>query len=186
MLRDETLTPLHRGAMRISLFAVLLLTLAAPGSAQDNDSAFRVGRLAVVLPSEFASIIPGGVSVIQEGNSTLRLALFSDSASGRIVTVAAHTGQSWWQRFLYKRGYGASNSTPHEYKRINPDLLPLSSVFGETVGAAFTIASSRHGESGVMVRGCDDEMCYQVTAGGPTVNSGSGLRFARLLSGVTR
>lgn len=173
--------------MRLLVLAVLCATLCTSASAQDGGLRIhRVGLLTVTLPAAFESIIAGGTSVVESEGIELRQALFTDPSSGRMVGVLSYTGQSWWQRFRFKRGFGASDATPHTYRRVSPRALPLSDEFGATVGAAFTLETER-GESAVLVRGCDADVCYEVTAGGPsTGRDASGLQFAGLLSGVNR
>ena len=172
--------------MRPLLAAALVLLACPPVTAQDSDpQGHTVGPLTLTLPASFESVLDDGVREIEEG--ALRLALFADSTTGRMVSVAVHSGQSWWWRFRFKRGYGARGQTPHEYRRVDPDTLPLAQSLAETVGAAFTLERSDHEEAAVLIRGCSDETCYAITAGGPSSGSERpGLEFASLLSGVNR
>ena len=172
--------------MRVVLFSALLVALATPALAQDTDlRRHEVGPLTVSLPGEFASVIEGGVSVVEIDGVEIRQALFAAPASDREVGILVYTGQSWLQRFRFKRGYGASDETPHTYSRVDPSTLPLTDSFGRTVGSAFTLTMS-NGESAVLVRGCDGDVCYEVTSAGPEAGADTGLKHAALLAGVAR
>jgi len=169
--------------MRVVLLLVLSVALVAP-SALAQDEELRVHEtplFEVLLPSTF---LPD-TSVVAEDSWETRINFFIDTASDRMLVITTHTGWSWWQRFKFNRGWGASKQTPHTYTRITPASLRLAEPLASSAGSAFYLESPTSDIAGLEIRGCEDTVCYSISVGDGSAGSDvTAQEFASELSGI--
>ncbi|HEX9952059.1 MAG TPA: hypothetical protein VGB53_09845 [Rubricoccaceae bacterium] len=169
---------------RSGLTALVAVLISSTAFAQTPGVAsHRFDRLSISLPASFRA----STSTPPQERDGVRhhIGVFEDVASGRLVIVTSVSGLSRWQRVTFKRGIGHSGSANYSYDRVPLNSLPLSAGFAELAGVAYTAREAGGGTEGLLVRGCDDETCYEVAVQGPAAGAGArGASFAGLLSGV--
>ena len=154
-------------AMRIAFLSALAVALLLPMAGAQDTAIHETPRFTVTLPATFKA----DVHVVPAGGNELRSDYFFDSESQRLVTITTYTGLSWWQRFRFHRGWGASKQTPHTYHRVAPETLGLSPSLTTLAGSAFFLDRPDSDGVGIQIRGCDGDVCYSIGVGDPQAGS---------------
>ena len=136
--------------------ALLLAVLVSAGA-----SAQVVDPFDVSLPPEFEE---AAVTDLSEAH---RVGVFMDTTAHRMVVVRTVRDLSWLERQTFRRGWriGESNRSL-DYARIDAETLPLSGRLAEAATSAFAVTGERPHDAGIVVRGCDAAVCFELTVGG--------------------
>ena len=162
----------------LPLLAAGLVT-AASAQPESNWYPTTVDAISVSLPGSFR------YTPATEPEPGMRLQLFMDADSDRMVVVTTNRSLSWLQRWRFKRGRGVPGSNDGAtYERVAaPALHP---TLAPSVGSAFRAVGTRDDErAGTLVRGCRGDLCFEITVVGPVLDtSAEATPHADLLAGI--
>lgn len=165
--------------------ALLLVVLCATAVHAQPDRVHRLtsAPLAITLPADFETAGETALDAETSIQVFSRIGTASGPSPNTYLIVETHRGFSALKRFLFRRGVGIQRQTPSiALDRIDADRLPLTSRLAGTVGAAFVATDPPdRASAGLVVRGCDGDVCYAVSAQGPGDDA---FAVAPLLAGI--
>lgn len=166
---------------------LLLLALCAASVHAQPQRLHRLtsAPLAITLPADFQTEGETAIGPKTSVQVFSRIGTSGGPNPNTYVIVETHRGLSAMRRFLFRRGVGIQRQSPTiAFERIDVVRLPLSETLAASVGSAFVAAHAPDRASvGLVVRGCEGDVCYAVSASGPADRPG--LAYAQLLAGVT-
>ncbi|WP_412068548.1 hypothetical protein [Rubrivirga sp. IMCC43871] len=170
---------------------LLLLALCATAADAQPERRHRLvsAPLAITLPADFETrdeAAVGETALAAETSVQIFSRVGVDHSPNTYVIVETHRGLSTLQRFLFRRGVGLQRQTPSiAFERIDLARLPLAKALAASAGSAFVATREADRSSvGVVVRGCEGEVCYAVMASGPSGPAADGMTYAPLLAGL--
>ena len=164
---------------------LLLLALCASVAHAQPERVHRLSSapLVLTLPADFETAGETAIDARTSVQVFSRIGTDDGPGPNTYVVVETHRGMSALKRFLFRRGVGIQRQTPSvAFDRIDAERLPLPARLAETVGAAFVATDTPdRASAGLVVRGCDGEVCYAVAAQGPGTDA---FAVAPLLAGL--
>ncbi len=164
--------------------ALLLFAICAAAAHAQPDRVHRLpsAPLVLTLPADFETVGETALDAKTSVQVFARIGTADGPSPNTYVVVETHRGLSAVKRFLFRRGVGIQRQSPSvTFERVDADRLPLAAPLAATVGSAFVaVDTPDRASAGLVVRGCEGDVCYAVAAQGPGADAFAG---APLLAG---